>query len=73
MTDSLLVRTCPVCNADGFELDQEEVDIGVGVQTFMRGGFCHGVCDSYVEKCDGCGGWGGKHESWCPVNKLEVT
>ncbi len=71
MTNSLLVNTCPVCNADGFEYAQDDVDIGIGVQTFTHGGWCRGACDDYVVLCHRCGMWGGKHADWCA--EKEVT
>ena len=59
------INRCPVCNADGFEDDVEEVDIGVGIQEFLCGGYCHGACDRYVKCCPLCGSWGGEHAEWC--------
>lgn len=62
-------NSCPICGDPGFELIQEEVDIGVGVQTFVTGGWCP-KCEE-VPFCTGCGEFARKpsgeieHSKWC--------
>lgn len=65
---------CPRCGSKNFELIQDEVDIGVGVQTHTRGGEC-ADCGP-VACCAVCGGWEVEknilaHEPWCPEAQLQ--
>jgi len=55
---------CPKCGGSEFELLQDEVDIGVGVQAFIIGGECS-VCGQ-MAICASCGAWEHEpHRSWC--------
>jgi len=53
---------CPACGMGGFEIVQDDVDIGVGIQEHILGGVCKQCAQ--IEFCSSCGGWGGKHEQW---------
>jgi hypothetical protein len=49
MSNAEAQKLCPKCKQPGFEEHVEEVDIGVGIQTFYTGGECQtcgpiGVC-----------------------------
>jgi hypothetical protein len=46
---------CPNCASDGFEAHEDEVDIGVGVQVYCRGGCCRNCGE--LSLCDFCGAW----------------
>lgn len=64
---------CPRCGSKNFELVQDEVDIGVGVQTHTRGGECPNC--GPIACCKMCGGWEVEknvlaHEFWCPEAQL---
>lgn len=54
---------CPICGEDGFDLDCDEVDIGVGVQEGNLRGICK-VCGE-VSRCEGCGKWCTREDSKC--------
>ena len=62
---SQLACECPRCRGKDFEIVKDEVDIGVGVQTHVTGGFCAACGD--IPLCDMCGGWDGRHEVWCEL------
>ena len=55
--------TCPRCGGPDFEIIAEEVNIGVGVQTFVRGGECR-TCGP-LARCPQCGSWEETHATWC--------
>jgi len=58
------LETCPVCKQPKcFNPWIEEVDIGVGVQTFLRGGECNHC--GQITKCPTCSSFTNEHESWC--------
>ena len=67
------INPCPICGGPDFELVQEEVDIGVGIQTFVTGGWCP-KCE-HVPFCTWCGEFShsedGKieHSGWCQRDK----
>lgn len=52
-----MIDRCPKCQGRNIELIQDEVDIGVGIQTSIHNLFCR-EC-GYVRRCSGCGGWEG--------------
>ena len=54
---------CPRCGSLRFELITEEVDIEVGVQSFVVGGCCFDCGD--IPCCQHCGGWDQSHAAWC--------
>lgn len=63
---------CPFCKTEGFEILQDEVDIGVGVQTHIGGGQCN-ECGE-ISCCVYCVRWEPPeaesgdvwwHEQWC--------
>lgn len=62
-----MIENCPKCGKYGFEIFEDEVDIGVGIQTFIQGGLCS-ECGP-IEHCNFCGNWDGKHSSWCIHSK----
>lgn len=45
---------CPQCNADGCEALTEEVDIGVGIQSYVWGYECKDC--GQIPVCGECGG-----------------
>jgi hypothetical protein len=55
---------CPKCGGADYEDRNEEVDIGVGIQTFHVGGECR-VCGP-MSVCYTCGAWDFEpHAKWC--------
>ncbi len=55
--------TCPICRTPGATQVAEEVDIGVGTQTFVTGIECP-KCGQ-IPVCAMCGALNGKHHKWC--------
>ncbi len=62
---------CPRCRHPGIEVIEDEVDIGVGVQKFVRGYDCPDCGEIMV--CDACGHVEGAHWPWCGQMKLNQT
>lgn len=57
--------------AGNMEIEEEQVDIGVGVQTFIVGARCP-ICDFTAVPCSTCGFWNTEnppHASWCELVK----
>lgn len=64
--------TCTECGSTEMVPVVDEVDIGVGIQTFTRGYEC--ACGNQVSLCDGCGRPAPGHAKWCGNDPLdEVT
>jgi len=62
-------RTCPICGAEGFDPDCDEVDIGVGVQEFGFRGRC--VKCGEIAQCDTCGKWCSEADPACKCGGVE--
>lgn len=56
---------CPICGNEGCAMLVDSIDIGVGNQEHATGAECP-RCGN-IEYCDRCGGWDGKHASWCEL------
>ena len=55
---------CPKCGAVDFQEVVDEVDIGVGVITSLRGGDCLDCGE--MSMCDNCDAWNfQEHNKWC--------
>ena len=59
---------CPKCNKSGFEVEYQEVDLEVGIDKVLIGGFCK-EC-GYLTVCMGCGAWEGLRPcfGWCSIH-----
>jgi len=69
------ITDCPKCGSPGFEIIDEDVDIGVGTQPHILYGEC--LMCGQVEYCDMCGAWETKegvlHEQWCVYHTKEAS
>lgn len=60
---------CPICGSEGFDLDYDEVDVGVGV---IRGNY-RGICPicGEMSQCNTCGKWCTREDNSCPCVEAE--
>ena len=71
---SVLPVYCPKCGHSTIEIEKDEVDIGVGIQTRIIGLNCESC--GQVSCCENCGGWENKfgdieHTAFCCLDLYE--